>query len=174
MEQSIVKMNKTDKLFLTSILENGNKSDAQIAREIGVSKATANRVRKSLEKRKIIQGYTPVIDLDVIGIDMFMAVLFQWKQYKDEKLTQSMLSDLEKDARVAFFACGDGSGFTHIIFFGFNNLPEAHFHFNKFREKYETGMGNMISFFIPSSEIKKQDYTDVIRAFITNDKVKEK
>jgi DNA-binding Lrp family transcriptional regulator len=166
MKQSIIKLSKNEKLFLKSILKDGNKSDAQIARETGMSKATANRIRKDLINKKVILEFMPIVDLDRMGINLFMVILFRWKGYKDENLTQSMFSDLEKDSHVAFLASGEGSGFTHILFLGFSDLAQAHVYLNKFRKKYEDEIENMITFFIPSNEIRKQDYTDLIRSII--------
>jgi len=166
MRQSIIKLSNYEKLFLKAILVDANKSDAQIAKESGMSKATANRIRKELKKKKIILKYLPIVDLDRLGINVFMAILFHWKGYKDVKRTEAMLSDLEKDQHIAFLASGEGSGFTHIVFLGFADLSQAHNYFKKFRMKYDDEIENMVSFFIPSNEIVKQDYTDTIKSVI--------
>ena len=171
MKQSIIKLSKYEKLFLKSVIKNGNKSDAEIARETGMSKATANRIRKDLEKRNIILQYMPLVDLDRMSINIFMIVLFHWKGYKDEKLTQAMINDLEKDLHVAFLASGEGSGYTHVLFLGFHDLSQAHVYFNKFRMKYENEIENMVSFFIPSNEIRKQDYTDLVKYALEEKKI---
>lgn len=163
MKQSIINLSKNEKLFLKAILRYGNKPDAEIARETKMSKATANRIRKDLEKRKVILEYLPIIDLESTGINIFMSVLLQWKGFKDEKLTNQLMKDLENDSHVAFLGSGEGSGFTHLIFLGFSDLSQAHVYFNKFRMRYESVLGEMVPFFIPINEIRKQDYTDLVR-----------
>jgi len=164
MKQSVVALSKYERLFLRSLLEDGSKSDAQIARETSMGKATANRIRKDLEDRKVITEYLPVVDLDMMGINVFMLVLFHWKRYKDEKLTEGMLSHLEHDPHVVFLASGEGSGFTHVLFLGFTDLSEAHIYFSRLRKKYEDVIDNTLTFFTPTSEIKKQDYTELVRS----------
>ena len=163
MKQSIINLSKNERLFLKASLKGGNKSDAEISREINISKATANRIRKDLENKKIILEYLPIVDLQLMGINIFMVVLFQWKGFKDEKLTNQLMKDLENDPHVAFLSSGEGSGFTHLIFLGFSDLSQAHIYFNKLRTKYENGLGEMIPFFVPTNEIRKQDYTDLVR-----------
>jgi DNA-binding Lrp family transcriptional regulator len=164
MKQSIKKLSKNEKKFLISLLEDGSKTDAQISREIGVSKSTAYRIRKDLEKEKIILEYIPIIDLDRIGVEAFFVLMFQWTAFKDQKLTNKMLTELENDPHVIFLGNGEGSeGLTTCIFLGFKNLSEYNAYFKKFRSKYEDFLGKTVSLLIPSKEIIKHDFTDMVK-----------
>ncbi|MCD6557632.1 MAG: hypothetical protein J7K31_01205 [Candidatus Aenigmarchaeota archaeon] len=164
MKQNIKKLSKNEKKFLISLLEDGSKTDAQISREIGVSKSTAYRIRKDLEKEKIIIEYIPIIDLDKMGVEAFFVLMFQWTAFKDQKLTNKMLSELKKDPHVIFLGNGEGSeGLTTCIFLGFKNLSEYNTYLKKFRSKYEDFLGKTVSLLIPSKEIIKHDFTDMVK-----------
>ena len=147
---------------MLSVLEDGRKTDAQVARETGISKAQVSRIRKKLEERGLIFKYAPVFDLDQLDINLFAIILFQWK-YQDIRRTKQMARSLESDARVTFFGAGEGAEFTNVLFLGFSDLSEAHKYLSAFREKYGAELGNVISFFVPGEGILKQDYTDIIR-----------
>jgi len=161
MKKSIINVSKIEKKFLLSLLEDGRKTDSKIAKELSISKSTAGRIRKKLMK-DTIEDFIPVVDLDRFGINVFMVVLFEWKGFKDKEYTQKMLNDLEENPNVTFLGSGEGSGFTTVLFLGFSDLSEAHSYFNEFRKKYENELGNIISFFIPGDQVRKQDVTDLL------------
>lgn len=164
MKQSIKKLSKNEKKFLISLLEDGSKTDAQISREISVSKSTAYRIRKELEKEKIIVEYIPIIDLDKIGVEAFLVLLFQWIAFKDQDLTNKMLKELERDPHVIFLGNGEGSeGLTTCIFLGFRDLDEYNTYLKNFRSKYEDFLEKIVTLLIPSKEIIKHDFTELVR-----------
>ena len=164
MENIINKLSKNDKKFLISLLEDGSKTDSQIAKEINISKATAGRIRKKLENEEIISEYIPIVDLDKLGAEVFLIILFQWTKFKDRKLTGEMLSGLEKDPHVIFLGNGEGSeGLTTCLFLGFKDLEEYNNYFKQFRAKYEEFLGKTINLLVPSKEIRKHDFTDMVK-----------
>lgn len=162
MKQNNQKLTKYDTKLILSLLEDGRKTDVQISRETGISKAQVGRIRKKLEKRDLISGYAPIFDLDQLDINLFAVVLFQWK-YNDLERTKQMAHALEEDPRVTFFGAGEGAEFTNVLFIGFSDLSEAHEYLNDFREKYGPDIGDMTSFFVPKEGVLKQDYTDIIK-----------
>ena len=164
MKQNIKYLTINEKKFLMSLLENGRKTDAQIAREIGISKSTAYRIRKKLEKNDIIVEYIPIIDLEKLGIEAFLVLLFQWVAFKDEKITKKMMRELEKDPHVIFLATGEGSeGLTTCVFFGFKDLEEYNNYFKKFRSKYEDFIRKTVFLLIPAKQILKHDFTELVK-----------
>lgn len=148
---------------MIALLEDGNKSDAQISREIKISKATAGRIRKKLFDDEIITDFLPIVNLENFGINLFVVVMFQWNNSDDEQL----LKGLEKDPHVVYLATGDSSnGLTHVMMFGFFDMSEYHTYLKKFRSKYTHEISNINAFFIPSEKIIKQDYTGLISHYI--------
>lgn len=174
MKRNIFKLSDSEKKFLISLLEDGSKTDAQIAREINVSMATAHRIRKKLEEEAILVDYIPIVNLDKVDVKFFAVVMFQWTKFDDKEQTEEMLSDLKEDPHVVYLASGDGSnGLTHIIMLGFSDLSDYHSYLEGFRGKYKGCIDNISAFFIPSNKILKQDYTDLVR-YIVKKEVVEK
>ena len=171
MKQSSLKLTKNERMFLTTILEDGSKTDAQIARDIDVSKSTAHRIRKELEKREIISEYIPIIDMDKMGVEVFLVLMFQWTEYKNKELTNKMLKELENDPHVIFLGNGEGSeGLTTCVFFGFQNLEEYNTYFKNFRGEYEEYLGKITNLLIPSKEIMKHDFTEMLKSILRGEK----
>jgi DNA-binding Lrp family transcriptional regulator len=167
MKQNLIKLSKNEKKFLISLLEDGSKTDVQISKETGMSKASASRIRKKLEKEGIITEYIPIVDLDILGVDVFLVLMFQWKAFKDEKLTSQIMKELENDSHVVFLANGEGlEGLTTCVFMGFRNVGEYYNYFREFRKKYENFIGKMSTLMIPSKEIIKHDFTDIAKKVI--------
>mgnify|MGYP000636771533 CR=1 FL=1 len=164
MKNNLVKISETEKKFLSALMENGSKTDSQIAREIKVSKATAHRTRKKLEEEGILIDYIPIVNLDKIGIRFFAIVMFEWNKFDDKEQTQKMLNSLEKDPHVVYLASGDSSnGLSHTMMVAFPDLSGYHSYMKKFRGKYKNYVDRINSFFIPSEKILKQDYTDLVK-----------
>lgn len=171
MKQNSINLDKNETKFLISLLEDGSKTDAQISKETGMSKATAGRIRKNLEEQNIIAEYIPIVDLDRIGIDIYAVAMFQWEGFKDERLTTDMITFLEKNHHVIFLANGEGSeGSTTSLFLGFEDIKEYHRFFVSFRKKYGDKIGRLVTLILPSSEIIKQDFTDLVKHVLQKQK----
>jgi len=164
MKNSSVNLSETERKFLSSLMEDGSKTDARIARDIHVSKATAHRTRKKLEADDILTDYIPIVDLDKIGIRFFAVVMFEWNKFDNKDQTKEMLNNLEKDPNVIYLACGDSSnGLSHTMMLGFPDLSGYHSYMEAFRGEYKNDVDRINSFFIPSEKILKQDYTELVR-----------
>jgi DNA-binding Lrp family transcriptional regulator len=167
MQQSITKLNESEIKFLNALLEDGHKSDAQIARETKLSKPTTNRIRKKLEKEDVLTDYIPVIDLEKFGIQMFSVVLFEWTNFSDRKATEKMVDEFTTTPQVVYFAEGESStNLNYCAVLGFYDLADYHAFFNEFREKYGKFIGKLEFFMIPGRKVIKQDFTDLAKMVI--------
>lgn len=167
MKKSKFKLSQTERKFLLSLLKDGSKTDAQIAREIKVSKATAHRVRKKLEEESTLVDYIPIVNLDRVDIKFFAVVMFQWNKFDEKEKTDEMLNDLKRDPHVVYLASGDSSnGLSHTMMLGFPDLSGYHSYLQEFRGKYKNYVEHINAFFIPSEKILKQDYTELVRHVI--------
>ena len=83
MKQSIENFTENEKKFLKLLLEKGNISDAEISKKTGMSKSTCSRIRKKMEKI-LISEYIPIIELDKVGIEVFLVLLFKWNAFDKE------------------------------------------------------------------------------------------
>jgi len=163
MKQSIENLSENEKKFLKMLLEKGNVSDAEISKKTGMSKATCSRIRKKMEKT-LISEYIPIIELDKVGIEVFLVLMFKWNAFDKQDITQKSFEEFEKDPHVIFLANGQGSaGQSTVMFMGFKSLIQYNEYFKTFRRKYDKYIENINSLILPSNEIQKQDYTEIIK-----------
>jgi len=169
MQQNMDKLTENEKKFLICLLDDGSLTDTKISKIIKVNKSTCSRIRKKLEK-EFISGYIPIVELDKVGIDLFIVLTFQWKGFDDKELTKKFFLYLEKDPHVIFLANGEGAGITTIVFLGFKNVEEYHNYFKEFRGKYDRYINSFSSLILPSREVKKNDFTEIIKYVLENKK----
>ena len=169
MKQSFTNLSNTEKKFLISLLNDGSRIDAEIAREIKISKSSAHRIRQKLEKSGLISEYIAIVDLDELGVDVFFVILFEWNKFDNIELTKKTFKELENDPHVVFFADGEGSqGITNVLFVGFKNVEEFNKYFKKIRRNYGKFISNIINFMIPAKQMRKNDFTELAKHIIQN------
>ena len=173
MKKSIKKLSESETKFLTALIQDGSKSDTEIAKEIGVSKATAGRIRKSLQSGGIVQDYIPIVDLKQFDVDMFVVIMFRWNASDNKQLTQKLNKDLDQDPHVIFLANGHGSnGLTTVLFLGFKDVEEYNSYFDRLNLKYGNNMGNIITLISSTKGIVKQDYLPLVLKRLKGTKAK--
>ena len=111
-----MKIDKTDKKILNTLLDNSKLSYRGIAKKVGVSVVTILKRVKNLEKEKIIQSYTTNIDYEQIGYDVEVIIKL--------RISKGKLFEVEKkiaiDKRV--FAIYDVTGnFDSMLIAKFKN-----------------------------------------------------
>ena len=169
MKQSSLNLTKNEKKFLISVLDDGNRIDAEIARKINISKSSAHRIRQKLEDNGLISEYIAIVDLDKLGVDVFFVIMFEWEKFDDDELTKKSFKALEKDPHVVFFADCEGSqGITNVLFVGFKDVEEFNTYFKELRKMYGKYISNIINFMIPASQMIKNDFTELAKYMIKN------
>lgn len=169
MQQNIIKLTDNEKKFLICLLDDGSLTDTKISKMIKVNKSTCSRIRKKLEK-EFISGYIPIVELGKVGIDLFIVLTFQWKGFGDKELSKRFFLYLENDPHVIFLANGEGSEITTVVFLGFRNVEEYHNYFKELRNGYDKYINNLNSLILPSKEVKKNDFTEIIKYVLENKK----
>jgi DNA-binding Lrp family transcriptional regulator len=170
MRQNLTKLSENEKKFLISLLNGGNKTDVEIAKKTGINKSTCSRIRKKLEK-DLITDYIPIIELDKVGIDVFVVLMFKWKAFDNEELTKKVFTELKEDPHVIFLASGEGSSqFSTVMFLGFTDIEQYHEYFKQFRKKYDKHTDNVSSLLLPSREVIKTDFTQIIKHVVKGGK----
>jgi DNA-binding Lrp family transcriptional regulator len=91
-----VNLDLKDKKILLAMDMNARKTDTQIAKEVGLSKQITNYRIKRLEKKKIIQGYYPVIDHTKLGLKLYRIAL-KFENVTKEK-EKELVEYLKKEA----------------------------------------------------------------------------
>ena len=161
MGENILKLTKNEKKFLNAILKQGYMSDTDLCRETGLTKSTCSRIRKRLEN-DLISEYIPIIDLHKAGINVFLVLTFQWTSFDDEQLTKRVFSELKNDPKVVFLAHGEGSISSTVAFIAFKDLENYHTYLRDFRKRYGKHLQNINTLLLPSREVIKNDFTEVI------------
>lgn len=163
MKLNINKLSENETKFLKLILDKGNISDAEISKKTGISKSTCSRIRKKIES-SLIKEYLPIIELDEVGIEVFLVNIFKWTAFDNDTLTKKTFDSFDKDPHVIFLANGEGSGgLSTVMFMGFESLDQYHSYFKEFRKKYDKYITNVNTLMLPSKEVIKNDYTEIIK-----------
>jgi len=81
------KFDKTDARILKYLGPNGRKNNAEIEKELGISRKVVGYRIKNLIKNNIILGFRPIINRDILGLSYFR-VLIKLQSIKEERLKQ--------------------------------------------------------------------------------------
>lgn len=160
-----INLSEKEKTFLLCILDRGNITDTEIAKETGLSKSTCSRIRKKMEDN-MIQEYIPIVPLDKVGISVFLVLTFQWSAFDNESVTEKAFSEFKKDPRVVFLANGEGSTSSSVMFIAFEDLEQYHTYLKDFRKNYGKYAHEINTLLLPSKEVLKNDFTEVIKKTI--------
>ena len=100
--------------LLYELMKNSRRSDRQLAKAVGVSQPTITRMRKTLEKKGYIYGYTLVPALDKIGFEI-MAFNFLSADITED-FVKKIREWTVKSRKVIFSSLGGGlNGKTMVI-----------------------------------------------------------
>jgi len=165
MKAEVQKLTGSQKKFLICILEHGNLNDSHISHITGLSNSTVSRVRKKLEKT-LINEYIPIIELHKVGIKVFLVLTFQWTAFNHTLLTNKTFSALKSDPNVVFCAHGEGSASNSVLFMAFEDLEECSRYLKEFRTTHGKHVQQINTLLLPSKEIIKNDFTEVIKKML--------
>lgn len=84
-----MKIDETDKKILNTLVDNSKYSLREIAKKVGVSTATVMHRLNRLEKEKIINKYTTIVDYEKIGFDVEVLI--------EVRISKGKLFQVEKE-----------------------------------------------------------------------------
>jgi DNA-binding Lrp family transcriptional regulator len=156
MQQSFNSLSQNEKKFLKALLEDGSRNDSELADEIGVSKSTANRIRRDFEETGVIEDYIPIIDLEGIGVNLYGV-------FKGEINENLDTEELTSDSRVIFL--GESGDFRKkiIMFAGFSSYTDYKEFLDKLREEKGEKLEQLDIDLISPKDIQKEDFTHLIQ-----------
>lgn len=73
----MVKVDETDISVIKALRKNARASVQTISHETGLAKATIHRRIKKLEKAKVIEGYTAIVNREMLGKELIAYVLIR-------------------------------------------------------------------------------------------------
>lgn len=118
------------------LLKNARTSDAAIARHLKISLQAVRNIRQKLERIHVIKGYSPIIDHEKLGINIFAIVLYKitaqaWAEFNESSIQNWLLHPNV----VKFYRVPNGD-ITHIVHYGFRNVVEMNIFFQTLQSKF--------------------------------------
>jgi len=95
----LLSLDKTDSKVLKNLLVDARQSSRQLALKLGMSTVTILSRIKKLEKRKIIKGYTTLVDHEKLGYDLTAIIEIIAKKDKMVEV-ENFLSNIENVCAV--------------------------------------------------------------------------
>lgn len=133
----IFKLTVNQKKVLHKIIQKGRISDTNIAKEMNISQQAVFKIREHLENIGVIEGYTPLINFEKVGINVlhFMGVSVKsklWNQFKESEINNKLmeLPMLFELYRIPL------STVTHIMVLGFKDLDQVEKFMKKIKSSY--------------------------------------
>jgi len=149
-------MTDNEKEFLLSLIEDGSKTDTEIADETGMSKSTANRIRRKFEENGVLAEYIPIVRLESVGIELFATLTLECDGELDEK-------EIARIPNVIFMGETDSFQESYVIFAGFGGFEEYNQFIEDFKAKYQDKVTSFEKNLIAPHNIIKEDFTHVIK-----------
>ncbi len=106
----MIKLTSREKQVLTELIKNCKTSDQEIARKLKTSRPTILKIRKRLEEKGIIKGYTSLIDFEKMGFNIQAVILYRWKDYSKSEELKSTIKFITSLPEVILFVKGEGIG----------------------------------------------------------------
>jgi len=132
--------------LLRELLKNSRLSDRRLAKRLETSQPTITRLRKRLEKERLIRTYTIVPDFLKMGYTILAFTFSKMKSYPtmDEvlKIMQEATDWVDKHPNVIFAADGQGLGGKDVIMI---SLHKSYQEYASFMRSYALDWGHIIS-----------------------------
>lgn len=149
-------MSENERKFLLALVEDGSRTDVEIARETGMSKATANRIRNRFEEDGVIHEYLPIVDLEAADVRIYSIMIVE--------LEEAIETDgLSENPNVIFLGETDDFQQTLVLFTGFKGFNEYHEFIRSFKDEYSDKVENFEKKLISPDKIFKEDFTHLIK-----------
>ncbi len=104
------KLTYREKQVLTELIKNCKISDQEIARKLKTSRPTIVKIRKRLEDKGFLKGYTPIVDFKKLGLTIHTVILYRWRDYSKTKELEHVIDFIKSQPEVLLFVKGEGLG----------------------------------------------------------------
>ncbi len=106
----MVKLTLREKQVLTELLKNCKVSDQEIARRLKTSRPTVFKIRERLEKERIIKAYVPIVDFEMLNLNLQSVILYRWRDYSRTEELEKTIKFINSLPEVVLFIKGEGMG----------------------------------------------------------------
>jgi DNA-binding Lrp family transcriptional regulator len=146
-------MDKKEQL-IKELTINARQSDRELARQLKTTQPTISKLRKKLEKERIIEQYTIIPNLSKMDIELVAFITIKWHDYNEKELLEKFRTFLKLDKNVLFSAPGEGfDNKTKIIMTFHKDYKDYELFLRKIRAEYKDMLENMDSFLISTDHI---------------------
>ncbi len=159
-------LTKREKQVLIELLKKGRVTDQEIARKLKTSRPTILKIRRRLETRGIIRGYTTLINLEQMDLNVHAVILYQWRDYSKAQELAKFVSFVKSLPDVVLFIKGEGIGSkTDLIVALHKDLKDYETFIRKLKYAWKDNVEN-VEVFLSSSEgiVKGYDLASPILA----------
>ena len=140
----MIKLTQREKQILGELVRNCKISDQEIARKLKTSRPTILKIRKRLENKGIIKGYTSLIDFEKIGLNLQAVILYRWRDYSKSEELESTVKFTKNLSEVILFVKGEGVGSkTDLIISVHEDLKDYEKFIRKLKYKWKDNVENV-------------------------------
>lgn len=133
-----------EKQVLLELISNCKTSDQEIARKLNTSRPTILKIRKRLEKKGIILGYTPIINYEKMFLNLQAVILYRWKDYSKSKELEEIIKFIKDQPETILFVKGEGAGSkTDLIISIHENLRDYEDFIRKLKYQWKDYVENV-------------------------------
>lgn len=128
----------------------------KIANKLKTSRPTVFRIRKRLERKRIIIRYTTMVDFEKLGLNMQAAILYRWRDYSRVQELEEMIEYTRSLPEVILFIKGEGVGSkTDLIISAHKDLKDYERFIRELKYKWRDNVENVEVFLSSIGGISK-------------------
>ncbi len=131
-----MRLTENDKKVLKMLLKNARTSDAEMARQLGLTTQAARKIRQKLEKERVIKKYAAILDYEKLDLKAFAIAMMRATPEAVEKYGSDFIINSARDPSIVSFFRIPRGDITHIALFGFKDLRELDNYFHILQTRY--------------------------------------
>jgi DNA-binding Lrp family transcriptional regulator len=140
----MINLTLRERQVLAELVKNCRTSDQEIARKLKTSRPSILKIRKRLEKKEIIKGYTSILDFEKIGLNIQAVILYRWKDYSKSEELESTMNFIKSLSEVILFVKGEGLGSkTDLIISVHEDLKDYEKFIRKLKYQWKDNVENV-------------------------------
>jgi DNA-binding Lrp family transcriptional regulator len=129
-------LTKHEKKVLALLLDNGRVPDVEMAAQLNISTQAVGKIRKKLEDKRVIEGYTCSVNFEKMGLHVFAVTLERLKGKYWDDLGEVEGVEFIKNNPASIFSCmplGSDVSVINLHAFRDNKEMDRYFHLTRAR-----------------------------------------
>ena len=119
------KLSKHEKNMIKLLLDNGRITDRDASNELNISPQACGKLRKKLEEKGIIVGYTCALNLQIVGMEAFAFLEIKFSaKFFDELKDKDAFVKISKSFGFLFCCMPSDPEISMIALVAFRNISE--------------------------------------------------